>query len=224
MIVSVQSAGNDSQQNPPTTGHETEVQRLDRASQGMVTRAQTGIRKPNPKYALQVFTQLIPRNIKEAKGSSEWYKAMVSEMNALRKNETWKLIPRTPKHNVLSCKWVYKLKQDENGQISRHKARLVANGMRQVDGVDVHDTFAPVIKLTTIRVILAIATTNDWELGKLDVSNAFLHGVFKKMFLCYNHWDSTTSIIPITFAICRNLCTGSSSHHELGLKDSTTSC
>lgn len=139
-------------------------QQLNLPAHGMVTRSQTRVRRPNPKYAIQVSAQVVPRNIREAKASPQWTKAMVSEMKALEKNETWSLIPRALEHKVLNCKWVYKLKQDENGNISRHKARLVANGMRQIDDIDVHDTSAPVIKPTTIRVVLSIAITNGWVL------------------------------------------------------------
>lgn len=140
----------------------------------------SGLRGPNPRYALQVSTQVLPQNIKEAKASSEWNKAMISEMEALEKNGTWLLVPRTLKHNVLSCKWVYKLKQDENGRITRHKAHLVANWMRQIDGINVQNTFTSFIKPTTIQIVLSIATTNGWDLWQLDVSNAFLHGVLQE--------------------------------------------
>lgn len=101
---------------------------------------------------------------------------MKKELDALQKNNTWDLVLRRPEHNVLGCKWVYRLKHDENGTITKHKARLVANGMHQIDGVDVQETFAPVIKPSTIRLVLFIVVSNGWKLRQLDVSNAFLHG------------------------------------------------
>lgn len=100
-------------------------------------------------------------------------------MEAVERNETWFLIPQTPQHNKLSCKWVYRLKQDDEGKVTRNKARLVDNGMRQIDSVDVQDTFAPVVKPFTIRIVLFIVVSKGWVMRQLDVSNAFLHGILQ---------------------------------------------
>lgn len=112
-----------------------------------------------------------------AKASSEWNQAMVDEIDALKRNKTWVLIPRTTRHNVLNCKWVYRIKQDEQGNTIRHKAQLVANGMCQIDNIDVQEIFALVIKPSTICIVLSIAVSNGWSLCQLNVSNAILHGV-----------------------------------------------
>ncbi|KAJ0544914.1 putative RNA-directed DNA polymerase [Helianthus annuus] len=106
----------------------------------------------------------------------EWRHAMSEELDALYKNGTWTLVPPVPNTNVVDCKWVYRLKTDENGKISRYKARLVAKGFHQQHGVDYHETFSPVIKPTTIRTILSLAVTNRWSLRQLDIQTAFLHG------------------------------------------------
>lgn len=90
---------------------------------------------------------------------------MLDEMEALECNHTWELVPRMAEHNVLACKWVYKLTQDERGQISHHKARMVVNGMSQLDGINFQEMFASVIKLETIHLILSIAVINKWELS-----------------------------------------------------------
>jgi len=143
----------------------------------MVTRSRTGVLRPNPRYILQVSaTPRTPSSVVQALKDEHWKNAMLEEMDALMNNNTWSLVPRTADQNVLSCKWVYKLKQDEHGMICKHKARLVANGFRQVDGVDYHETFAPVVKPATIKIILSLAVTNNWELRQLVVSNVFLHG------------------------------------------------
>lgn len=101
---------------------------------------------------------------------------MNQEYQALLKNGTWSLVPYDNHSNLIDCKWVYRLKSDAQGKLTRYKARLVAKGFHQKPGVDYHETFSPVIKPTTIRVILSLAVTQQWPLRQLDVENAFLHG------------------------------------------------
>nr|GEW37345.1 hypothetical protein [Tanacetum cinerariifolium] len=101
---------------------------------------------------------------------------MKEEYDALMKNETWYLVPRASNTNVVDGKWVYKLKQDKNGAITRYKARFIAKGFRQQPGIDFHETFSPVVKSTTIRAVLSLAVTNDWPLCQLDIKNAILLG------------------------------------------------
>ena len=96
------------------------------------------------------------------------------------KNGTWSLVPRAPNTNIVDCRWVYKIKKDQHGAVTRYKARLVAKGFHQQPGIDYHDTFSPVVKATTIRVVLSIAVTKGWPLRQLDVQNAFLHGDLKE--------------------------------------------
>ncbi|GKA35263.1 putative RNA-directed DNA polymerase [Tanacetum coccineum] len=110
----------------------------------------------------------------------EWRQAMKEEYDALMKNGTWSLVPRASNTNVVDGKWVYRLKRDKNGAITRYKARFVAKGFRQQPGIDFHETFSPVVKSTTIRAVLSLAVTNDWPLRQLDIQNAFLHGNLKE--------------------------------------------
>lgn len=93
---------------------------------------------------------------------------------------TWKLVSRTPKQNVLSWKWMYKLKQVEIGKIERYKTRLVEKKMCQQNGIYFKETLAPVIKLATILLILSIVVTNAWELWQLEVTNTYLHGILEE--------------------------------------------
>ena len=101
---------------------------------------------------------------------------MAVEFEALMANGTWSLCPWPPNRKIIQNKWVYRLKQKADGSIDRHKARLVAKGFDQEDGIDYTKTFSPVIKPTTIRVLLAFAVQFSWSIRQLDVSNAFVHG------------------------------------------------
>lgn len=89
---------------------------------------------------------------------------MKEELDVLQQNQNWVLILRTLQYKVLNCKWVYTLKQNDRGKITRHKARLVAIDMRQIDGVDVKETFTPIIKPSTIWLVLSITVSRGWNL------------------------------------------------------------
>ena len=117
-----------------------------------------------------------PKCYKEAKGIREWEEAMQEEIAALNKNDTWQLVPKPADAELVSCKWVYKLKRNADGTISRHKARLVARGFSQQYGRDYEETFSPVARMVTIRTIISLAASNRWKLWQLDVKNAFLYG------------------------------------------------
>ncbi|CAM8905580.1 unnamed protein product [Rhodiola kirilowii] len=101
---------------------------------------------------------------------------MDDEIQALKKNDTWDLVPRPQNHNVVGCRWIFKTKLHADGSIERHKARLIAKGYSQIHGLDFEDTFSPVVRSATVRIILSIAVTSGWPLHQLDVKNAFLHG------------------------------------------------
>ena len=101
---------------------------------------------------------------------------MNAEFDALLRNGTWSLIVPPSTANIVGCRWVYKVKRKADGSIERFKARLVAKGFHQQEGVDFHETFSPVIRHSTIRIILSLAVTNHWQLQQVDIQNAFLHG------------------------------------------------
>jgi histone deacetylase 1/2 len=96
------------------------------------------------------------------------------------KNKTWHLVPRPKGKNVVGCKWVYKIKRKEDGTVDRYKARLIAKGFKQQYGIDYEETFSPVVKAATIRLVLSIVVSKGWSLRQLDVQNAFLHGLLEE--------------------------------------------
>jgi hypothetical protein len=110
----------------------------------------------------------------------EWEKAIQVELDALRTAGTWELVERPPNTNVVDLKWVFCVKKEADGNISKWKARLVACGFTQVYGVDYFETFAPVAKLASIRTILAIAACNNWDISMFDFHAAYLNGQLDK--------------------------------------------
>jgi histone deacetylase 1/2 len=118
-----------------------------------------------------------PVSYRAALADDKWRIAMEAEFDALHRNRTWSLVPRPPGTNVISCKWIYKTKLRADGSLDKHKARLVARGFTQQYGIDYLDTFSPVVKAATVRLVLSLAVSRDWHLRQIDISNAFLHGV-----------------------------------------------
>jgi hypothetical protein len=99
---------------------------------------------------------------------------MQEELNNFTRNEVWELVDR-PRQNVIGTKWVFQNKQDKHGVITRNKARLVAQGFTQIEGLDFGETYAPVARLESIRILLAYATRHDFKLYQMDVKSAFLN-------------------------------------------------
>jgi hypothetical protein len=150
-------------------------------SHTMVTRSHRGILKPNPKYALtslKSFTTIPrePSNFRSALAHPGWKAAMEEELEALHRNHTWELVPRTKAMHVIGSKWVLKTKLKPDGSLDRLKARLVAKGYHQIDGLDYTETYSLVIKPGTIRMVISIALVHKWSIRQLDVKNVFLHG------------------------------------------------
>lgn len=125
------------------------------------------------------YVQGDPTSLKEAKQRSDWlqWKAAIDEeLSSLQKNDTWTLCKLPGNRRPISCKWVFKLKQKANGEVDKYKARLVARGFTQSKGFDYNETYSPTAKLTTFRVLLAIAVHHGYHIHQMDVKCAFLNG------------------------------------------------
>jgi hypothetical protein len=126
----------------------------------------------------------LPGNTRAALADVHWRTAMADEYKALVDNGTWRLVPRPPRANVISGKWVFKHKYRGDGTLARHKSRWVVRGFSQRYGIDYDETFSPVVKPATIRVVLSIATSRSWPIHQLDVKNAFLHSHLTETVYC----------------------------------------
>ena len=118
----------------------------------------------------------IPKTVDAALASSPWRCAMEEELRALDQNHTWDLVPLPAGKHLVGSRWVYAIKENSVGSLERHKARVVAKGFTQKYGLDYQETFAPVAKMNTVRILLALAAHHGWKLQQYDVKNAFLHG------------------------------------------------
>jgi hypothetical protein len=120
----------------------------------------------------------------KAQGDLAWRAAMEQELKSVEQNSTWELVPLPDGHRPITLKWVFKLKKDELGAVIKHKARLVARGFVQQEGIDYDDAFTPVVRMESIRV-LALAAQEGWQVHHMDVKSSFLNGDLKEeVYVC----------------------------------------
>ena len=187
-VATVQIDGKSGEDNSFEAEPEHEEQEPDEAHDGEVRRTTRQIRKPSwhsdyvmashDAYCL-LTEEGEPSTFQEAVSSSDaslWMAAMHEEMEALHRNKTWELFVLPRGRKAIGNKWVYKIKRDGNDQVERYRARLVVKGYAQKEGIDFNEIFSPVVRLTTIRVVLAMCAAFDLHLEQLDVKTAFLHG------------------------------------------------
>ncbi|GAU35295.1 hypothetical protein TSUD_54540 [Trifolium subterraneum] len=152
---------------PPSISHQND--------HAMITRGKTGNLKP------KTFTASIePTTVKSALVDPKWLQAMKTEYKALVDNHTWSLVPLPPHRKAIGCKWIFRVKENPDGSINKYKARLVAKGFLQTPGFDFNETFSPVIKPVTIRLILTLAVTYKWSVQQIDINNAFLNDLLQE--------------------------------------------
>ncbi|KAK1678400.1 hypothetical protein QYE76_039248, partial [Lolium multiflorum] len=120
--------------------------------------------------------------------SNKWQEAMKSEMGSMYDNKVWTLVDLPDSRKAVENKWIFKRKTDADGNITVYKARLVAKGFRQIQGVDYDETFSPVAKLKSVRILLAIAAFFDYEIWQMDVKTAFLNGDIEEEL--YMEWNT----------------------------------
>jgi hypothetical protein len=149
----------------------------------MVTQRAAGVLRPVDRLILAAATSStppdaspVPSSVRTALADPHWRRAMEEEYAALLANHTWDLVPRPPGTNVVTDKWLFRHKLTSDGSLDRYKARWVLRGFTQRPGVDYDETFSPIVKFATVRVVLSLALSRDWAIHQLDVKNAFLHG------------------------------------------------
>ena len=119
------------------------------------------------------------REVQSHKDKQSWLKAMHEEINSLNKNKTYDLVELPKGKKVLRNKWVFKLNKDGD-KLVKYKARLVVKGFSQKQGIDFDEIFSPIVKMSSIRVVLGLVANLDLELKQLDLKTAFLHGDWKE--------------------------------------------
>ncbi|KAH9714583.1 hypothetical protein KPL71_020707 [Citrus sinensis] len=147
-----------------------------RPSHPMTTRAKNGIFKPKTYNTEKSLSLDTPSSVADALNNHKWKQAMQEEFNALMRNQTWCLVPPYQNVKLVGNKWIYRIKQNSDGSINKYKARLVAKGFLQTEGIDYQETFSPVVKAATIRIVLSLVVMNNWKLRQVDINNAFLNG------------------------------------------------
>ena len=126
------------------------------------------------------LSQVEPTKIEEALQDESWVEAMHDKLLQFQRNDVWTLVPRLDGEHIIGTKWIFCNKTDEEGNVIRNKAQLVAQGYSQMEGVDYDETFALVACMESIRILLALACQLKFKLYQMDVKTTFLNGLLKK--------------------------------------------
>ena len=126
------------------------------------------------------LSQFEPKKVDEALQDVDWVNSMHEELHQFVRNDVWELVPRPKGVNVIGTKWIFRNKSNEHDIVIRNKSRLVAQGYTQVEEIDFDETFAPVARLESIRILLAIASHLNFKLYQMDVKSAFLNRMLQE--------------------------------------------
>jgi hypothetical protein len=135
--------------------------------------------KPFSSYTT-LMCDIIEEDPKEAIQRKEWADSMTEEYQSIIKNDVWEIVPRPKSKDVVSSKWLFKIKHVVDGSIEKYKAIFVARGFSQKEFIDYEETFAPVARYTSIRTIIALGTKMKWKLHQMDMKTDFLNGVIEE--------------------------------------------
>jgi hypothetical protein len=123
-----------------------------------------------------------PSRFEEASKLQVWQDAMVEEYSSIMTNNVWDIVSRPEGKFVVSSKWIYKIKHVADGSVEKYKARFVARGFSQIEGIDYEETFAPVVRYTSIRTFISIAEMG-WRIHQMNVNTAILNGIIEEMYI-----------------------------------------
>jgi hypothetical protein len=140
------------------------------------------VKKPKPfsSYMALMYDLLEkePTCFEEVIQKKEWADAMTEEYQSIIKNDVWEIVPKQKSKDVVSSKWLFKIKHVVDGSIEKYKEKFVARGFSQKEGIDYEEMFSPVARYTSIRTIIALAAKMKWKLHQMDMKTAFLNGVY----------------------------------------------
>jgi hypothetical protein len=121
-----------------------------------------------------------PSSFQEVVQDPSWVDAMVEEYDSIVKNNVWEVVPRPIDKSVVGLRWIYKVKQAADGSMEKYKARFVARGFSQIEGIDYGETFSLVARYSSIRSILALSAQMGWHIHHMDVKTRFLNGIIEE--------------------------------------------
>ena len=120
-----------------------------------------------------------PSSFEEAVGDIAWVDTMVEEYDSIVRNSAWEIVLRPEGKSVVDSRWIYKVKQAADGSVEKYKARFVAQGFSQIEGIDYEETFALVARYSSIQMILSLSAQMEWHIHQMDVKTMFLNGVIE---------------------------------------------
>ncbi|GAU22960.1 hypothetical protein TSUD_247040 [Trifolium subterraneum] len=166
----------------PTKANESEIRRSTRARtqparlNDCIITSDNDINAEGDLVHLAFNVEAEPVNFEDAVKSEKWLDAMNEEIESIERNNTWELVDLPHGKRAIGVKWVYKVKLNPKGEITRHRARLVVKGFLQKEGIGFNEVFAPVARMETIRLVTALTHHNNWSMHQMDVKCAFLNG------------------------------------------------